>query len=195
MDYKALVEFYHHLDRSFFIDTDMKVFADLDKPLSIGYEQTISQPSLVLEMTRILEPEMDSSVLEIGTGSGYQTALLAKFSKNVYTIERIRELSESAKNRLDILGYTNIFFKIGDGSDGWQEHAPYDRIMVTAAAGRIPDKLVEQLAIGGRMIIPIGPPDLQELKLVFKDEKGTIHEQTVELVRFVEMKGKYGWSE
>ena len=195
MDYTALLEFYRHLDRSFFIDTDMKIFADLDKPLSIGFEQTISQPSLVLEMTRILEPEMDSNVLEIGTGSGYQTALLAKFSKTVYTIERIRELSESAKKRLDILGYTNIFYRIGDGSDGWQDHAPYDRIMVTAAAERIPLNLIEQLAIGGRMIIPIGPPELQELKLLIKDEKGLIHEQTVELVRFVEMKGKYGWSE
>lgn len=195
MDYKALTEFYYHLDRSYFIDTDMKVFADLDKPLSIGYEQTISQPSLVLEMTRLLEPEMDSRVLEIGTGSGYQTALLARFSKSVYTIERISELSETAQKRLDAMGYTNIFYKIGDGSDGWREYAPYDRIMVTAAAGRIPDELMEQLAMGGRMIIPIGPPELQELKLVFKDEKGMIYEQTVELVRFVEMKGKYGWSE
>ncbi|MBI4857587.1 MAG: protein-L-isoaspartate(D-aspartate) O-methyltransferase [Acetobacterium woodii] len=195
MDVKALVEFYNHLDRSYFIDTDMKAFADLDKPLSIGYEQTISQPSLVLEMTRLLAPEMDSRVLEIGTGSGYQTALLARFSKSVYTVERISALSETAQKRLNDMGYTNIFYKIGDGSDGWAEHAPYDRVMVTAAAGRIPDELMEQLAMGGRMIIPIGPPELQELKLVFKDEKGMLHEQTIELVRFVEMKGKYGWPE
>ncbi|MCG2729487.1 MAG: protein-L-isoaspartate O-methyltransferase [Acetobacterium sp.] len=146
-------------------------------------------------MTRLLAPEMDSRVLEVGTGSGYKTALLARFSKSVYTVERISALSETAQKRLNDMGYTNIFYKIGDGSDGWTEHAPYDRVMVTAAAGRIPDELMEQLAMGGRMIIPIGPPELQELKLVFKDEKGMIHEHTIELVRFVEMKGKYGWPE
>ncbi len=193
MDYNALAEFYQHLDRSFFIDNEMKVFADLDKPLSIGYEQTISQPSLVLEMTRILEPESESRVLEIGTGSGYQTALLARFSKIVYTIERIAELSESARKRLETLGYTNIVYRIGDGSEGWKEYAPFDRIMVTAAAEKIPNELLEQLAIGGKMIIPVGPPELQELKLVFKDVNGQVHQQTVDLVRFVEMKGKYGW--
>ncbi|PKM49179.1 MAG: protein-L-isoaspartate(D-aspartate) O-methyltransferase [Firmicutes bacterium HGW-Firmicutes-6] len=195
MDYFALIEFYHRLDRSYFIDNEMKEFADLDKPLSIGYEQTISQPSLVLEMTRILEPEMDSRVLEIGTGSGYQTALLAKFSKTVYTIERIAELSETARKRLETLGYTNIVYKIGDGSEGWKDKAPFDRIMVTAAAERIPNELIDQLALGGKMIIPVGQPELQELKLVFKDDDGQVHQQTVDLVRFVEMKGKYGWHE
>lgn len=195
MDYYALIEFYHHLDRSYFIDNEMKEFADLDKPLSIGYEQTISQPSLVLEMTRILEPEMSSRVLEIGTGSGYQTALLARFSKTVYTIERIAELSETAQKRLETLGYTNIVYKIGDGSEGWKENAPFDRIMVTAAAERIPNELIDQLAIGGKMIIPVGQPELQELQLVIKDADGHVHQQTVDLVRFVEMKGKYGWHE
>jgi protein-L-isoaspartate(D-aspartate) O-methyltransferase len=193
MDYNALIEFYHHLDRSYFIDNEMKEFADLDQPLSIGYEQTISQPSLVLEMTRILEPEMDSRVLEIGTGSGYQTALLAKFSKTVYTIERIAELSETARKRLETLGYTNIVYKIGDGSEGWKENAPFDRIMVTAAAAKIPNELIDQLALGGKMIIPVGQPELQELKLVFKEDDGQVRQQTVDLVRFVEMKGKYGW--
>lgn len=195
MDFKALNEFYHHLDRSYFIDNEMKVFADLDKPLSIGYGQTISQPSLVLEMTRILEPELDSRVLEIGTGSGYQTALLARFSKTVYTIERIAELSETAQKRLATLGYTNIVYKIGDGSEGWKESAPFDRIMVTAAAEKIPNELLEQLAIGGKMMIPVGSSELQELKLVFKDANGQVHQETVDLVRFVEMKGKYGWHE
>lgn len=195
MDFKALNEFYHHLDRSYFIDNEMKVFADLDKPLSIGYGQTISQPSLVLEMTRILEPELDSRVLEIGTGSGYQTALLARFSKTVYTIERIAELSETAQKRLETLGYTNIVYKIGDGSEGWKESAPFDRIMVTAAAEKIPNELLEQLAVGGKMMIPVGSSELQELKLVFKDANGQVHQETVDLVRFVEMKGKYGWHE
>lgn len=195
MDFNALNEFYHHLDRSYFIDNEMKVFADLDKPLSIGYGQTISQPSLVLEMTRILEPELDSRVLEIGTGSGYQTALLARFSKTIYTIERIAELSETAQKRLETLGYTNIVYKIGDGSEGWKESAPFDRIMVTAAAEKIPNELLEQLAIGGKMVIPVGSSELQELKFVFKDANGQVHQQTVDLVRFVEMKGKYGWHE
>lgn len=195
MDYHALIEFYRNLDRSFFIDNEMKAFADLDKPLSIGYEQTISQPSLVLEMTRMLEPEEDSRVLEIGTGSGYQTALLAKFSKIVYTIERIPELSEKAQKRLETLGYNNIVYKIGDGSEGWKENAPFDRIMVTAAAEKVPNEFLEQLAAGGKMIIPVGPPELQELKLFFKDANGQIHQQTVNFVRFVEMKGKYGWRE
>jgi len=195
MDYYALIEFYHHLDRSYFIDNEMKEFADLDKPLSIGYEQTISQPSLVLEMTRILEPEMSSRVLEIGTGSGYQTALLARFSKTVYTIERIAELSETAQKRLETLGYTNIVYKIGDGSEGWKENAPFDRIMVTAAAERIPNELIDQLAIGGKMIIPVGQLELQELQLVSKATDGHVHQQTVDLVRFVELKGKYGWHE
>ncbi|MEO1816904.1 MAG: protein-L-isoaspartate(D-aspartate) O-methyltransferase [Acetobacterium sp.] len=195
MDENILIEFYHHLDRSYFIDNEMKEYADLDKPLSIGFEQTISQPSLVLEMTRILEPEMDSQVLEIGTGSGYQTALLARFSKTVYTIERIAELSETAQKRLETLGYTNIVYKIGDGSEGWEEEAPFDRIMVTAAAERIPDEFIDQLARGGKMIIPVGPPELQELVLVFKDDDGQVYQQTVDLVRFVEMKGKYGWHE
>lgn len=193
MDSNDLIEFYQHLDRAYFIDNEMKIFADLDKPLSIGYEQTISQPSLVLEMTRILEPEMDSRVLEIGTGSGYQSAILARFSKTVYTIERIPELSETAQKRLETLGYRNIVYKIGDGSEGWKENAPFDRIMVTAAAEKIPDELLEQLATGGKMIIPVGPPELQELKLFIKDANGKIHQQTVDLVRFVEMKGKYGW--
>ena len=172
----------------------MKQYAGLDRPLPIGYDQTISQPSLVLEMTKLLEPEKDSKTLEIGTGSGFQTALLAKMSMEVYTVERIGELMKKAKERLNALNFSNIFYKTGDGSTGWQEHAPYDRIMVTAAAGSLPDELVEQLAIGGRMVIPVGPPYLQELKLVTKTDNGDINIRTVELVRFVELKGQYGWN-
>ena len=193
MDYAELVGFYNNLDRSYFIDNDMKGFASIDSPLPIGYGQTISQPSLVLQMTRLLNPDKSCKVLEIGTGSGYQTALLAEFSREVYTVERIKELAEKAKERLAGLGYTNVFLKIGDGSKGWPESAPYDRIMVTAAAGSIPTDLLDQLANGGRMIIPIGPESLQELQLISKDD-GEIIIQPVGLVRFVEMKGKYGWS-
>jgi protein-L-isoaspartate(D-aspartate) O-methyltransferase len=146
-------------------------------------------------MTRLLSPEKDSRVLEIGTGSGFQTALLAKMSAQVYTVERIAELMEKAKKRLEALGFTNIFYKAGDGSMGWQEHAPFDRIMVTAAAGILPDELVGQLAPGGRMVIPVGPPSVQELKLITKSDDGSIHEESMGLVRFVELKGKYGWAE
>lgn len=194
MDVKELEAYFRSLDRSFFVDDDMKEYADLDKPLPIGFGQTISQPSLVLEMTRLLAPEKDSKVLEIGTGSGFQTAILAKMSAEVFTVERIEKLMEEAKKRLDALNFTNIYYKVGDGSKGWQEHAPYDRIMVTAAARVLPDELVSQLANGGRMVIPIGPPDLQELKLVTKADDGRIHIKTVELVRFVELKGQYGWN-
>lgn len=193
MDRKELVSFFRSLDRSFFVEGDMKKYAGLDGPLPIGFGQTISQPSLVLEMTRLLAPEKDSKVLEIGTGSGFQTALLAKMSAEVYTVERIDELMEKARKRLEALDFSNIYYKVGDGSRGWQKHAPYDRIMVTAAAGALPDDLVEQLAVGGRMIIPIGPPDLQELKLITKTASGKIKMKTVELVRFVELKGQYGW--
>lgn len=195
MDRQELETFFRSLDRSFFLEDDMKKYADLDEPLPIGFGQTISQPSLVLEMTRLLSPEKDSRVLEIGTGSGFQTALLAKMSAQVYTVERIAELMEKAKKRLEALGFTNIFYKAGDGSMGWQEHAPFDRIMVTAAAGILPDELVGQLAPGGRMVIPVGPPSVQELKLITKSDDGSIHEESMGLVRFVELKGKYGWAE
>jgi protein-L-isoaspartate(D-aspartate) O-methyltransferase len=161
--------------------------------LTIGYGQTISQPSLVAEMSQLLCLDSSKTVLEIGTGSGYQTAILAHFSKCVYTIERIAELGHRARKRLDSLGYTNIFYLIGDGSSGWREHAPYDRIIVTAAAGRIPEELLEQLGEGGIMILPVGPRDLQELIKVPKNSDGEIQTQFIEYVRFVEMQGKYGW--
>ncbi len=194
MDHQELTTYFRSLDRSFFVGDDMKQYAGLDRPLPIGYDQTISQPSLVLEMTKLLEPEKDSKTLEIGTGSGFQTALLAKMSMEVYTVERIGELMKKAKERLNVLNFSNIFYKTGDGSIGWREHAPYDRIMVTAAAGALPDELVEQLADGGRMVIPVGPPHLQELKLVTKTDNDEINIKTVELVRFVELKGQYGWN-
>ncbi len=194
MDHQELTTYVRALDRSFFVGDDMKQYAGLDRPLPIGYDQTISQPSLVLEMTKLLEPEKDSKTLEIGTGSGFQTALLAKMSMEVYTVERIGELMKKAKERLNVLNFSNIFYKTGDGSIGWREHAPYDRIMVTAAAGALPDELVEQLADGGRMVIPVGPPHLQELKLVTKTDNDEINIKTVELVRFVELKGQYGWN-
>ncbi len=193
MDQKELEIYFRSLDRSFFIDNDMKKYANIDGPLPIGYGQTISQPSLVLEMTRFLEPEKDSKFLEIGTGSGFQTAILAKMSGDVFTVERVNALMEKAKKRLEALNFTNIHYKVGDGSMGWKEHAPYDRIMVTAAAGLLPIELVNQMAPGGRMVIPIGPSSAQELTLITKTDDGKIHTKTICPVRFVKLKGQYGW--
>ena len=193
MDSSELFAFFEKLDRSLFVDDEYKSYASIDRPLPIGHGQTISQPTLVLEMTLLLEPDKDCKVLEIGTGSGYQTALLAEFSGTVYTVERIPELSEKAQKRLDSLGYRNIHFVMGDGSEGCAEHAPYDRIMATAAAETIPPELIEQLKAGGRMVIPAGPPGSQELFLVKKDPDGEVRSEALARVAFVEMKGKYGW--
>ena len=194
MNLQELDAYFYSLDRSFF-EGEMRTYAALDTPLPIGFGQTISQPSLVLEMTKLLRPERDSRVLEIGTGSGFQTAILAGMSGKVYTVERIAELMERAKGRLDLLGFTNICYKVGDGSLGWEEFAPYDRIMVTAAARVLPEDLVRQLAAGGRMVIPVGPPDVQELQLVTKTADGDLQIKTVSMVRFVELKGQYGWED
>ncbi len=144
-------------------------------------------------MTQQLNPQSHDRVLEIGTGSGYQTALLAAFAQEVFTVERIAELSSKARQRLDRMGFVNIQYKIGDGSLGWPEFEPYDKIMVTAAAAAIPDELIQQLGLGGRMIIPVGPPGMQELLLVKKSRQGQITSRILEQVVFVELKGRYGW--
>jgi protein-L-isoaspartate(D-aspartate) O-methyltransferase len=193
MDYHELYNFYCELDRALFVSAGTKSYAKLDAPLPIGFGQTISQPSLVLEMTRLLMPEKNSRVLEIGTGSGYQTALLSHMSAEVFTVELIKQLSDRAKALLDSLGFSNVRYSIGDGSAGWPEFAPYDRIMVTAAASAIPSELVEQLSPGGRMIIPVGPEHIQELLLVVLNQAGEPEIENIELVRFVELKGRYGW--
>ncbi len=194
MKYEELVDYFEQLDRSAFIETESKALATIDAALPIGYGQTISQPSLVLAMTWQLRPEPDSRVLEIGTGSGYQTALLAAFSGRVYTMERIRELHDSARRRLAAMGYENIEYRMGDGSSGWPEEAPFDRIMVTAATERMPDDLIAQLAPGGRMIVPVGPRDYQDLLLITRSPAGVLHVRSIEAVVFVELRGKYGWS-
>ncbi len=179
-----ITSFFQKLDRGIFMD-EHKEAANIDRPFPIGHGQTISQPSLVLDMTLHLAPADDSRVLEIGTGSGFQTALLARFSKSVYTVERIGSLHRKAKETLDDEGYTNIHFHMGDGSLGWEAHAPYDRIMVTAAAQEIPEALSGQLAPGGRMVIPVGDTFSQKLYLVEKERDGKLHTSFLEHVRFV----------
>jgi len=140
-----------------FVPEDQMRYAYVDGALSIGEGQTISQPFIVAYMTQCLKLKKDSKVLEIGTGSGYQAAVLAEITDAVYSVEIVPKLGIKASELLDKLGYTNISLKIGDGYNGWEEHAPYDAIIVTAGAEKIPKPLVEQLAVGGRMIIPVGP--------------------------------------
>ena len=188
---EALLQFFTSLDRSLFLGNRYKDLAKLDRPLPIGMGQTISQPSLVLYMTQQLDLKKNQKVLEIGTGSGYQSAFLAEFCAELYTVELLAELQKQAKERLRGLGYHNIHYKVGDGSLGWAEHAPYDRIMVTAAAKRMPLPLIEQLAPGGIMIIPVGPLGWQELMQVTKDSEGNIEQKKLLDVAFVELVGEY----
>lgn len=185
-----ITAYFRSLDRGSFMDRHQQD-AGRDEALPIGYGQTISQPSLVLEMTVALDLEDHHKVLEIGTGSGFQTALLAAFSREVYTVEKIPQLAESAKKRLEAKGFENISFLLGDGSLGWPEHAPYDRIIVTAAASDIPKELMDQLANGGRMLIPVGHQYSQDLLAIDKSSDGRLEKTALEAVRFVPLKGKY----
>jgi len=169
-----------------FVPQDLSGQSYDDAPLPIGYGQTISQPYIVAEMTRQLNLRPTSRVLEIGTGSGYQAAVLAHFTPYVYTIEIVSQLAESASQRLKRLGYTSVQVRTGDGYYGWPEAAPFDAIIVTCAAGQIPPPLVQQLAPGGRMVIPVGSPfSIQSLMLVEKDVDGTVRSKSLMPVRFV----------
>lgn len=157
-----------------------------DRPLPIGYGQTISQPYVVALMTQLLDLKKGDRVLEIGTGSGYQAAVLAEITDQVYTIEIVEELGKSAGERLKRLGYEKVETKIGDGYFGWEEHAPFDAIVVTAAADHVPPPLIEQLKAGGRMAIPVGGPwQTQNLLLVTKEADGKIKTQNIAPVAFV----------
>ncbi len=186
----SLDTFFYTLDRSQFMTVN-KELAHLDTALPIGYDQTISQPSLVFFMSKTLDVDKHHKVLELGTGSGYQTAILAEFAGHVFTIERIVELQQKAIGVLGSLGYTNITYILDDGSEGLSDHAPFDRIMVTAAVSRIPPALIEQLANDGKMIIPVGGRDVQELMLISKDHAGNVEADLLEAVRFVPLVGKY----
>jgi protein-L-isoaspartate(D-aspartate) O-methyltransferase len=177
------------IPRHMFIPENMKAHAYNDEPLPIGEGQTISQPYIVAYMTEILELSENDVVLEIGTGSGYQTAVLAEIAKQVYSIEILSSLSTRAQAVLKKLGYENIHFKIGDGSHGWKEHAPFNKIMVAAAPSKVPVDLEEQLKVGGRMIIPVGSA-FQELVLVFKGEKKSKKKSLIP-VRFVPLITKH----
>jgi protein-L-isoaspartate(D-aspartate) O-methyltransferase len=156
-----------------FVPAELVAYAYDDRPLPIGYGQTISQPYIVAKMTELLEPKREHRVLEIGTGSGYQAAVLSPLVAEVYSIEIIEPLGTAARRRLDTLGYKNVEVRVGDGYFGWPEKGPFDGIIVTAAANHIPPPLVEQLKPGGRMVIPVGNPfQTQTLMLVTKGSKG-----------------------
>ena len=169
-----------------FVPSNQQLLAYINGPLSIGHGQTISQPYIVALMTDMLNINEDSVVLEIGTGSGYQAAVLATIAKQVYTMEVIPELMESAKQKFEKLGYHNIECRLGDGYEGWPEHAPYDGILVTAAADEFPHDLLDQLKPGANMAVPVGPVyGPQELILVNKDESGKITTRDILAVAFV----------
>ena len=175
------------VSRAEFVPADRRADAYANRPLPIGFGQTISQPFIVAVMSDMLALTPDSRVLEIGTGCGYQTAFLARLAKQAFTVEIVAELSAAAKGRLAALGVSNVEFRVGDGRQGWSEHAPYDAIIVTAAAtGEIPPALLEQLKPGGRMVVPTGTSMLaQELMLVTKDEGGRIAKRSLFPVAFV----------
>jgi protein-L-isoaspartate(D-aspartate) O-methyltransferase len=176
--------------RHLFVPEHLRSSAYDDSPLPIGSGQTISQPYIVAYMTETLQIEPHHRVLEIGTGSGYQAAVLAEVAGEVYTIEIVEELGERARATLKELGYTNVHVRIGDGYGGWPEHAPFDRVMVTAAPESVPQPLVDQLAVGGRLIIPVGTYD-QWIRVLTRTPDRVVEETTIP-VRFVPLVRKPG---
>jgi len=185
---EAVLEALDSVPRHEFVPEEYRGHAYQNRPLPIGHDQTISQPYVVALMTELLDLSGDERVLEIGTGSGYQAAILAEMGCEVWTIEIVDELAETARERLQRLGYEGVRVRAGDGYAGWPEEAPFDRIIVTAAPEEIPEALVEQLRVGGQMVVPVGPRfGVQHLTLLEKEEDGDVHERRVIPVRFVPM--------
>lgn len=182
------------VERSLFVPKNLSSLAYDDRPLPIGEEQTISQPYMVALMTEFLELKKHDRVLEIGTGSGYQTAILAEIASAIYTVERIPGLLKKAIKNLENLEYKNIYYKLGDGTLGWEEFSPYDKIIVTAAAPIVPQPLFQQLKDRGRLVIPLGSRFGQELKIVIKEGKNMRIEDGGGCV-FVPLIGEFGWKE
>lgn len=182
------------IPRHLFVDPGLLQRAYDDSSLPIGAKQTVSQPYMAARMTEALELSGEEKVLEIGTGSGYQTALLAELSFNVFSVEKIRSLAVKARAVLDRLQYHNIAIQVGDGTIGWSEHSPFDAIMVTAGAPDLPRPLIDQLTVGGRLVIPIGGDESQVLVRVTRHSSKFEEEQLGDC-RFVKLWGKFGWQE
>ena len=183
---ERVLEAIGHTQRHRFMPTRACATAYADGPSSIGHGQTISQPFIVALMTELAQVEPDHTVLEIGTGSGYQAAILARLAKKVCTVEIVRPLGEAAAKALDDLGYHNVQVRIGDGYQGWPECGPFDAIVVTAALGHVPPPLIEQLKVGGRLVMPVGPARAaQQLTVIEKTAPGETQTRSVALVRFV----------
>lgn len=181
---ERVMEVIASVPRHEFVPAPLQDFAYLDQPLPIGFGKTISQPFIVALMTDLLDPRPEDRVLEIGTGLGYQAAVLAKLVQIVYSVEIIHDLAREAERRLAAMGYDNIVLRVGDGSSGWREHSPFDKIIVTAAPELIPASLLNQLRPGGKMVIPAGLEDAQQLLLVEKNERGSSTTKEILPVRF-----------
>jgi protein-L-isoaspartate(D-aspartate) O-methyltransferase len=187
----AVIAAMGRVERHEFVPEALRAHAYEDRPLPIGYGQTISQPYIVALMTDLLEPAAGERVLEIGTGSGYQAAVLAELGLEVYSIEIVPELGDEAAARLERLGYGGIATRTGDGYFGWPERAPFDALVVTAAAGHVPPPLIAQLKPGGRMVIPVGEPyRVQRLVLITKAADGSLRSRQLLPVRFVPLTGR-----
>lgn len=185
-----VLEAMNQVPRHQFVSRTMRPYAYEDRPLPIGHEQTISQPYIVALMTQLANPTSQDRALDIGTGSGYQAAILAELVSQVYSIEIVKHLATEAEARLRSLGYENVEVRHGDGYQGWKEHAPFDVILVAAAPDHIPEPLVEQLAVGGRLVIPVKGRIWQDLIVIEKQSDGTLHKRTVAPVAFVPMTGE-----
>lgn len=188
---KNIINAMRTVPRHLFVNDDLQSEAYNDGPLPIGFDQTISQPYIVAFMTEVLKVEQRHSVLEIGTGCGYQSAVLSLLAKHVISLERIKELAESAQSRLKKLGYTNVDVINANGWNGYKQNAPYDRIIVTAGAKTIPKPLINQLANGGIMVIPVGKIMFsQTLRIISKDSNGNVNKEISLPVRFVQLVNK-----
>jgi protein-L-isoaspartate(D-aspartate) O-methyltransferase len=189
---ERVLDVLRQVPRHLFVPKGSQDEAYKNRPVAIGHGQTISQPYIVAIMTDLLKPQPDHRVLEVGTGSGYQAAVMAMLTDEVFTMEIIEALGSQARQRLEQLGYHNVQVRIGDGYYGWEEHAPFDAIIVTAAANHIPPPLVKQLRPGGRMIIPVGSSFMvQQLVLVEKDQEGVVTLKQILPVRFVPLTGEH----
>ncbi len=188
---KRVLDAMETVPRHLFVPREYRAYSYNDQPLPIGFGQTISQPYVVAFMTELLKLDKEDVVLEIGTGSGYQAAVLSRLAKQVYTIEIVDALGKEAAKQLEAIGYSNIEVKVGDGYQGWPEHAPFDAIIVTAAAEHIPQPLIDQLKPGGRMVIPVGGVyTIQDLMLITKDTSSKIVKKSLIPVQFVPLTRK-----